>query len=71
MRKYTLHELRDFVRLGLAYNATNNLPNGWESLEKVGYSSGVNGINGGLLQDIKTGELYVICKRNANLFRCF
>lgn len=71
MRKYTLRELRDFVRLGLAYDATNRLPENWRNLDKIGYSSGVYGINGGLLQDPKTGERYVITKRNSNLFRCF
>jgi len=41
------------------------------SLEKVGYSSGVYGINGGLLQDSKTGQLYAITARNTALAMAF
>ena len=40
-------------------------------LEKVGYSSGVYGINGGLVQDTETGTLYAIIGRCTNLFILF
>ena len=38
-------------------------------LIKVAISSGVNGMNGALLQDLRTGCLYVITSRNSTLFR--
>lgn len=40
-------------------------------LEKVGYSSGVYGINGGLVEDTETGTLYAIIGRCSNLFILF
>ena len=56
MRKYKLKELRDLVRLGI---------------EKAGYSTGVYGINGGLVEDTETGTLYAIIGRCSNLFILF
>lgn len=41
-----------------------------EGLEKIAYSSGKLGINGGLLID-DNGVLYAIVGRYANLFRLF
>ena len=74
MRKYTLKELRDLVRLGVAEDYTNN-PSEYiytlRRLEKVGYSAGVYGINGGLVQDTETGALYAIVGRCSNLFVLF
>lgn len=56
MRKYTLKQLREYVRLGLARDLTSieaeKLPK-W--FEKVGYSTGIYGINGGLIWDKVTG----------------
>lgn len=70
MRKYTQKELRQLVRLGVAEDYTNK-PNEYiytlRRLEKVGYSSGVYGINGGLVQDTETGALYAIIGRCSNL----
>lgn len=40
-------------------------------LETVGYSTGVYGINGGLVQDTETGALYAIIGRCSNLFILF
>mgnify|MGYP004525768801 FL=1 len=75
MRKYTLKELRELVRLGMAYDLTNasaaEVMTQWAQGEKVGYSSGVYGINGGLIQNTETGEYYAILSRNSNLFRIF
>ena len=74
MRKYTQKELRELVRLGLAEDYTNK-PSEYlytlRRLEKVGYSSGVYGINGGLVQDAETGTLYAIIGRCSNLFILF
>ena len=49
MRKYTLRELRELVRLGMAINITEADPKSiTEPVEKIGYSSGVYGLNGGI-----------------------
>lgn len=77
MRKYTQKALRELVRIGAAENVTNY---GFtemrdflrvHDLEKVGYSSGVYGINGGLLKDTQTGTLYAITARNTALSMAF
>lgn len=68
MKKYTLKALRDLVRLGVAENYTNK-PSEYiytlRRLEKVGYSMGVYGINGGLVEDTETGQL---CTSNSLFF---
>lgn len=75
MRKYKLSELKNLVRCGIAHDLTNataaEVMEQWRHGEKVGYSSGVYGINGGLIQNTETGEYYAITARNLNLFRIF
>lgn len=75
MRKYTLKELKNFVRCGMAHDITNapetEILNVWKRCEKVGYSLGTYGINGGLIQDREIGEFYAVTSRNSNLFRIF
>lgn len=77
MRKYKQKEIKDFVRMGLAEDITNyNFDTMSEflhahALDKIGYSSGVYGMNGGLLQDTKTGKLYAITARNTALAMAF
>ena len=74
MRKYTLKALRELVRLGVAEDYTNKPAENLYTLrrlEKVGYSSGVYGINGGLVEDTETGQLYAIIGRCSNLFILF
>lgn len=72
MRKYTLKELRNLIRIGAAEDITGgNPPAISEPLDKIGYSSGIYGINGGLLQGRNTGNLYAITARNTTLFRYF
>lgn len=77
MRKYTQKALRELVRLGTAESITDYSFSEMRdflhahSLEKVGYSSGVYGINGGLLQDTQTGQLYAITARNTALSMAF
>lgn len=77
MRKYTLKELKNLVQIGAASDITNfdfERMNNFlhlHKLDKIGYSSGVYGINGGLLQDRNTGALYAITKRNGTLFMAF
>lgn len=74
MRKYTQKQLRGLVRLGVADDYTNK-PSECayilNRLEKVGYSTGIYGINGGLVQDTETGTLYAIIGRCTNLFIVF
>lgn len=74
MRKYKLKELRQLVRLGVAEDYTNK-PSDYiytlNRLDKVGYSTGAYGINGGLVQDSETGTLYAIIGRCPNLFILF
>ena len=74
MRKYTQKELRQLVRLGIAEDYTNK-PSEYAQtlnrLEKVGYSVGVYGLNGGLVRDPETGTLYAIIGRCTNLFILF
>lgn len=74
MRKYKLKELRQLVQLGVAEDCTNKPSNyiyTLNRLDKVGYSAGVYGINGGLVQDPETGTLYAIIGRCTNLFILF
>lgn len=53
MRKYTLRELKNLVRCGMAHDLTNapaaEVKEQWKHCEKIGYSSGIYGINGGLI----------------------
>lgn len=71
MNKCTLKTIKDYVRLGIAKNVTNyaseNLP---ECHNKICYSFGIYGINGGIYED-KEGNMYAITSRNSNLFRIF
>lgn len=74
MQKYTLKALRELVRLGVAEDYTNKPAEclyALRRLEKVGYSSGVYGINGGLVEDPETGTLYAVIGRCSNLFILF
>lgn len=72
MRKYTLRELRELVRLGMAQDITDSDSKSIiEPVEKIGYSSGVYGLNGGLLQGRESGNYYAITARSSNLFYFF
>lgn len=61
MRKYTLRELKNLVRCGMAHDLTNapaaEVKEQWKHCEKIGYSSGIYGINGGLIQNTETGDI--------------
>lgn len=73
MRKYKQKELRGLIACGLAKDATNYTDERLEKLkiEKLGYSVGVYGINGGLFKDAQSGEFYAITARTAALFIVF
>lgn len=75
MRRYTLSEIKKLVALGVAQNITTApVPEVLEigsRCDKVGYSCGIYGINGGLLLDRTNGDLYAVTARNSTLFRLF
>ena len=75
MRKYTQKEIKKLVLLGLAEDLTQasheELKIKIKHCEKVGYSSGIYGINGGIIQDAQNGNIYAITARNSNLFMIF
>lgn len=69
MNKTTLKTIKDYVRLGFAKDVTTakELP---RCYEKICYSTGIYGINGGVYTDEK-GNMYAITARNSNLSRIF
>lgn len=71
MRKYTLKELRNAVALGVAEDITSLQHPIPTNYEKIGYSTGVYGINGRLIRDVNTGTLYAITSRSTTLFMVF
>ena len=77
MEKFKVKDIRDYVRLGIASDLTNLSSAEMHEflkvhdVEKIGYSTGVYGINGGLMKDRGTGELYAITARNAALLTAF
>jgi len=78
MRKYTQRQLKDLVRTGAAQDITNHSTTEYEELvsrensfDRIGYSSGIYGINGGLIQGNKTGTLYAITARTTATFIYF
>lgn len=75
MIKYTQKQLRAMVADGITENITNADNNVREELEKkegwlqqVGYSAGVYGCNGMLLQGRNSGTLYAITARTTAVF---
>ena len=72
MKQYTKKQLREFVRLRMAQDISDSDPKSiTEPVEKIGYSSGVYGLNGGLLQGRESGNYYAITTRSFNLFYFF
>lgn len=69
MRKTTQKVIKDYVKLGIAKDVTTakELP---ECYNRVCYSSGTYGMNGGVYED-KNGNMYAITARTTNLFRIF
>lgn len=67
--KFTQRQLKNMVNEGIAIDVTraNNADVIPESYTKVGYSHGVNGCNGLLLQG-KSGQLYAVVSRSTALF---
>ena len=77
MRKYTQREIKNLVAAGIAEDITRRSFSEIQqlrtaaSLEKVGYSSGTYGINGGVLKNQTSGKLYAITARTSALFQIF
>lgn len=75
MKKYSQKALKKLVQVGLADDLSTYSEeqlaafDKLQSVGKVGYSVGVYGINGCLLKDTATGDLYAITSRNSLLFR--
>ena len=78
MKKYRQREIKALVKSGAAVDVSDHDNNarqeleareGW--LEKVGYSSGVYGLNGGLIKGHNSSTLYAITARTAALFIYF
>lgn len=77
MKKYTQRQLKELVNQGIAiditnysFTQTNELLNNI-NIEKIAYSRGINGLNGGLFKDNKTNKLYAITARNSTLLPVF
>lgn len=77
LRKMTQKQIKDYVRDGVAIDITNygfsEMKDFLHShdLDKIAVSRGTYGINGGLLQDRDTGEMYAITARNSALMMAF
>ena len=72
MKKVTQKAIKSMIQTGAAVDITGaSYPAIMEPFEKVAYSAGLYGINGGVLQGLSSGILYAITARNANLFRYF
>ena len=69
MKKYTQKELRRLVDLGVALNITksHDRTDLGERYEQVGYSKGIYGCNGKLLQG-ESGQMYAIIGATSALY---
>lgn len=65
MKKYTIRQLKELVKIGAAIDVTDAISTTAipEWYDKIGYSRGINGING-LLRRGKSGKLYAITSRS-------
>ena len=74
MEKITQREIKNGVRAGYFTDITSasdkDLSNFYD-VDTIAYSVGIYGINGGLLRNCQTGEIYAITCRASNLFRFF
>lgn len=73
--KTTLHDIKEFVKRGLATDITSYSFDQINELRKdtwfdtVAYATGIYGLNGVVLQDHQTGKLYAITSRTNALFQ--
>ena len=70
MTKYTIKQLKSLVNNGVAKDVTysskkSDIP---ESYTQIGYSAGLYGCNGMLLQGYKSGKLYAVTGRTKAIY---
>lgn len=73
MKTMKQKEIKNLVKLGVAIDITaeeGNLDR-YRRLDPVAVSRGKYGMNGGLLKDCQTANLYAITARNSALFYYF
>lgn len=70
MIRYTQKQLKALVKHGLAKDVTNAAEQSTiaEPYRQVGYSCGVYGCNGMLLQGLTTGDLYAVTARTTAIY---
>lgn len=73
MKKITKRELNRLINSGVAYDITTAQPSELirKNTERIAVSRGKYGMNGGLLKNPNSGELYAITARNSTLFYYF
>ena len=74
MTRYTLKQLKEMVKTGIATDFTKATNKEYEELianggyTQVGFASGIYGCNGKLLKGLKDGKLYAITDRTSAIF---
>lgn len=74
MTKYTLKQLKEMVRSGIAADFTKATNKEYKELianggyTQVGFASGIYGCNGKLLKGLRDGKLYAITARSSAIF---
>lgn len=75
MTRYSQKQLRELVRMGIADDVTYCSTDQYETLvqkegffRQIGYSSGVYGCNGMLLQGNNTKTLYAVTQRTSAVY---
>ena len=74
MTRYTLKQLKEMVKTGIATDFTKATNKEYKELianggyTQVGFASGIYGCNGKLLKGLKDGKLYAITDRTSALF---
>lgn len=70
MTKYTQKQLKELVKSGAAIDVTNAGERGAipENYSQIGYSAGVYGCNGMLLQGCESGKLYAVTARTTAIY---
>lgn len=67
MQKYTQKQLKNLVKSGAAIDCTYDRERRVNNYRQIGYSAGVYGCNGMLLQD-QNGQLYAITSRTTAIY---
>ena len=70
MTKYTQKQLKELVKSGAAVDVTNASGRGAipEDYRQIGYSRGVYGCSGMLLQGCESGKLYAVTSRTTAIY---